>query len=434
VAETIYALASARGRSGVAVIRISGPAARSSAAALGAVNLEERRATLVRLSDPRTGETIDHALAVRFAAPRSFTGEDTVELHLHGGVAVVSMAETILDALPDMRMAQPGEFTRRALMNGKLDLAQVEGLGDLIAAETAGQAKRAFTLMDGRLGQQSEVWRHELMHCLAHLEATIDFADEDLPDNVLDGIAARLSEVELELAKELAGFNISERIRLGFDVAIVGRPNVGKSTLLNRIAGRDAALTSEIAGTTRDVIEVRLDLNGLAITLIDMAGIREARDHVETLGVGRALKRGDAADLRIFLVEDADDVLTLGVAKRDEDLVVRCKGDRAGESSIAAVSGLTGRGVDELLGAIAKVLQNRSTGAGLISHERQRFSIERAHSAVQFARRRLLSGERETELAAEDLRSALEAFDVLVGKVDVEAILDIVFRNFCLGK
>lgn len=432
--DTIFALATARGKSGVAIVRVSGPAARPSAAALGATGLAERRAQLVKLTDPCSGERIDNALVLLFAAPRSFTGEDVVELHLHGGVAVVSAAETVLGRLPGLRLAEPGEFTRRALMNGKLDLAQVEGLGDLIAAETAEQAKQAFALMEGRLGQYRARWRDELVHALAHLEAAVDFVDDDLPEDVLDGIGGRLHAVEQDLAAELAGFKVSERIRLGFEVAIVGRPNLGKSTLLNRIAGRDAALTSEIAGTTRDVIEVRLDLDGLAITLIDMAGIRDALDPVETMGVDRAVRRSEAADLRIFLVEDLADVCGLGVARREDDIVVRSKADCLAKAAGDAVSGLTGQGIDELLKRIASVLGKRLAGAGAISHERQRSAIAQAHAALQSAQACLLARTSEIEFAAEDLRSALRALDVLIGKVDVEAVLDRVFQNFCLGK
>ncbi len=305
--DTIFAQASAPGRAGIAVVRISGQQAHAAAAALAGPLGAARTAALRWLVHPATGEKLDQALVLPFAAPASFTGEDTVELHLHGSPAGVRTVLAALGAQPGLRPAEPGEFTRRALLGNRLDLARVEGLGDLIAAETTAQHRQAIALMQGALARLAEGWRHHLLHSLAFVEATIDFADEELPPDLLEQITDELALTVAAIDAEVAGARIAERVREGFEVALVGRPNVGKSTLLNALAGRDAALTSEIAGTTRDVIEVRVDLGGLALTILDMAGIREAGETIEHMGVARARARAAGADLRLFLVDDPSD-------------------------------------------------------------------------------------------------------------------------------
>lgn len=431
MAETIFALATPPGRSGVAVIRVSGPHAFAAAEALGVGRPKERLAALRRLRHPLDGRPLDDALVLLFQGPRSFTGEDVVELHLHGGPAVCRSVAGALACQPGLREAEAGEFTRRALMNGKLDLAQAEGLGDLLAAETAAQAQRALALADGALSQRAAAWRATLVRALALVEACIDFADEDLPAGVTAEACTLLREMATAFEMELAGSAAAERLREGFEVALVGAPNVGKSTLLNALAGRDAALTSEIAGTTRDVIEVRMDLGGLPVSVIDMAGLRATDDPVESLGVDRARRRAAAADLRVFLVEEMG-AGELGVEQQTGDVVVLAKGDLRGEAD--AVSGLTGAGVPKLLERIAAELGRRASTGSLVSRERQRAAVARAVAAVNAAEARLRDVEPEVDLAAADVLEALRALDFLVGKVDVEAVLDVVFRNFCIGK
>ncbi|MCK4712193.1 MAG: tRNA uridine-5-carboxymethylaminomethyl(34) synthesis GTPase MnmE, partial [Marinosulfonomonas sp.] len=268
--DTIYALATALGKSGVAVIRLSGPLAFSAAKTLAGSLPEPRVAGLRSLCDA-DGVLLDQALVLTFAQGHSFTGEDVAELHLHGGPATIKAVLQTLGDIDGLRLADPGEFTRRALENGCLDLAQIEGLSDLLEAETEAQRKQALRVFSGALGDKAEGWRTDLIRAAALLEATIDFADEDVPVDVTPEVSMLLDSVMTALAKEAAGVQITERIRDGFEVAIVGAPNVGKSSLLNRLAGRDAAITSEIAGTTRDVIEVRMDLNGLPVTILDTA-------------------------------------------------------------------------------------------------------------------------------------------------------------------
>jgi tRNA modification GTPase len=431
--DTIFAQATARGRSGVAVIRISGPIAAAVLEAFGAVQVAERRAVLRTLHNPDTGEAIDSALVLRFAAPASFTGEEVVELQLHGSLAVVRAVTEVLTRLPGLRQAEPGEFTRRALMNGRLDLAQVEGLGDLIEAETEAQRRAALRMMQGAVGRLAGEWREGLVGALALVEASIDFGDEDIPDDLRPQVLPRLAVVRASMARELAGGAMAERLREGFEVALVGAPNAGKSTLLNALAGRDVAITSELAGTTRDVIEVRMDLRGLPVTLLDTAGLRATGDAVERIGVARARDRAAAADLRVVLVEGAGDAAALGLEIGPEDLVVRAKADLAPGAGLA-VSGLTGAGIPELLDRIAAVLEMRAAGAGSLSHARQREAIGRAVVALDAAAGFLGTEPPQPELAADSLQQALRALDFLMGRVDVEAVLDVIFASFCLGK
>jgi len=285
--DTIFALATARGKAGVSIVRVSGPLAWASAAHFGVVNLVARQPKLARLTGS-DGGLIDEALVLSFDDGQSFTGEQVVEFQVHGSPAIVAALLSELGSLDGLRLAEPGEFTRRALENGQLDLARVEGLADLIDAETEAQRKQALRVFSGALGKKADGWRTDLIRAAALLEATIDFADEDVPVDVTPEVTALVSGVRGELELEAQGVKAAERIRDGFEVAIVGPPNAGKSTLLNALAGREAAITSSVAGTTRDVIEVRMDLNGLPVTFLDTAGLRETTDEVEAVGVQRA--------------------------------------------------------------------------------------------------------------------------------------------------
>ncbi|MFT6535565.1 MAG: tRNA modification GTPase [Loktanella salsilacus] len=420
--DTIYALATAPGRAGVSVFRLSGPKASDIAALMVGSVPEARGLRRVRNGD---GEILDEALILRFAQNRSFTGEEVVEFHLHGSVAVAAAVSNRFASL-GARLAEPGEFTRRALENGRLDLAQVEGLADLIDAETEAQRKQALAVFSGVLGDLAETWRKDLIRAAALVEATIDFVDEDVPVNVYPEVNALLDRTTSAMSQQIIGVGAAERIRNGFEVAIVGRPNVGKSTLLNRLAGRAAAITSEVAGTTRDIIEVRMDLGGLPVTLLDTAGMRETDDIIESLGVQLALDRAQLSDLRVFLIEEDRD---LPLEPLENDIVVRAKVDDGGEG----VSGLTGHGVDELVQKITRVLSQLSAGAGIAIRDRHRHAMEKALVSIRAAEE-LIVADGPPDLIAEDLRSATRAVDMIVGRVDVEDLLDEIFSSFCIGK
>jgi len=375
---------------------------------------------------------LDEALVLHFKAPNSFTGEDVVELHLHGSQAIVAATLRELSGIKGLRSAEAGEFTRRALENGRLDLAQVEGLADLIDAETEAQRRQALRVLSGELGDRAEAWRTKLVRAAALAEATIDFADEDVPVNVWPEVAELLMQVSNDMTREAEGVRVAERIRDGFEVAIVGAPNVGKSTLLNRLAGREAAITSEIAGTTRDVIEVRMDLGGLPVTFLDTAGLRESADVVEAIGIERGLSRAGAADLRVYLLEDG---AVPAMPLEDGDVIVQAKGDLFdGDAKADAVSGLTGQGIDALVSRIEATLAERAARVGTAMRERHRDALMRSVRHLAAARSGIDRASDFPDLLAEDLRSAIRAVDSLVGRVDVEDLLDEIFSSFCVGK
>lgn len=429
MADTIFALASARGRAGVSVVRVSGPSAFAACQALCGDVPARRQAGLRVLR--WQGEVVDQALVLTFAKGASFTGEDSVEFQIHGSIAVQSALLSALAAQPGLRHAEAGEFTRRALESGQLDLAQVEGLADLIEAETEAQLKHAMGLMSGRLRGLADGWRAKLIRAAALLEATIDFADEDVPENVAPEVLALCSGVTSALQTEVRGFGAAERLRDGYEVALVGRPNAGKSTLLNALAGREAAITSKVAGTTRDVIEVRMAICGLPVTVLDTAGLRETQDEVEQIGIARTLDRAENADLRVFLLDDAADVPLL--APRPQDIVLAGKADLSAAAGLA-VSGKTGQGVAELVDAIGSALQDRSASASTINRARHLDAVQRAIRALESAEVEVRASMSRQELAAEHLRQAIRALDSLIGRVDVEDLLDEIFSSFCIGK
>ena len=427
--DTIFALASAHGKAGVAVIRLSGPLAWTAAESLSGTLPAPRKAGLRLLRDS-SGTRLDEALVLVFEEKASFTGEQVVELQLHGSTAVVSAVLDALGHIDGLRAADPGEFTRRALENGRLDLAQVEGLADLIDAETEAQRRQALRVLSGDLGNRAEVWRKDLIRAAALIEATIDFADEEVPVDVSPEVRDLLSRTRNSLNAEIAGVSTAERVRSGFEVAILGAPNVGKSTLLNALAGREAAITSEYAGTTRDVIEVRMDLAGVPVTLLDTAGLRETHDHVEQIGITRARTRATAADLRVFLIED--DALP-DMTPQTGDIVLHAKADLRDDVR-GAISGSTGYGVSELVQQISSTLSARVADIGVATRIRHKISMERAVASLVQADQLLGLGAEHSDLAAEELRSAVRALDALVGRVDVENILDEIFSSFCIGK
>ena len=426
--DTIFALATARGKAGVAIIRISGPASHDAVRQLAGDVPQGRRAVLRTLRSG--GEVLDQGLVLTFSEGSGFTGECAAELHLHGSTAVTRAVLTVLAGMPGLRQAEPGEFTRRALDNDRLDLTQVEGLADLIDAETEVQRKQALRVLSGAIGKRAEMWRASLIRAAALLEATIDFADEDVPADVTPEVLGILDALLAEFRAESDGARIAERVRDGFEVAVIGRPNIGKSTLINMLAGREAALTSDVAGTTRDVIEVRMELNGLAVTMLDTAGLRQTDDAIEQLGIGRARARAESADLRVFLTDEAG--LPEGMNPVTGDIVVRGKADLG--ASGPAVSGLTGEGVQQLVDQISSELSGRAAGSGTLTHERHRVALMRAILALEAGRNEVSKETVRIEIAAEGIRSAIRALESLVGGIGTEAVLGEVFSRFCIGK
>ncbi|MBE0533395.1 MAG: tRNA uridine-5-carboxymethylaminomethyl(34) synthesis GTPase MnmE [Rhodospirillales bacterium] len=442
---TIYALATANGPAGVAVIRLSGPEAGEALRHLtGAAPPAPRRLVRMRFTDPRNGETLDDGLGAWFAAPGSFTGEDVVEFHLHGGRAVVAGVLAALGRIEGLRLAEPGEFTRRAFENGKMDLTAAEGLADLVAAETAAQRRQALRQMQGALGALYEGWRHDLLGGLAHVEAAIDFADEDLPEGLIEGVRVRVATLRDAMAAHLADGRRGERLRDGVHVAIIGPPNAGKSSLLNLLARREAAIVADTAGTTRDVIEVHLDLGGLPVVVADTAGLREGGDAIECEGVRRAEARAAEADVRIAVFDATRWPAADGRAAALVDsatVVVINKSDLAtpppplavGGVSALAVSVRTGAGIEDLLAKLAAAVAARcpAAGAPAMTRARHREALEDCVAALD----RFVGGSAATpELAAEDLRLATRALGRITGRVDVEDMLDVIFRDFCIGK
>ena len=422
MSDTIFALASAPGKAGVSILRISGSGAQDIAIKLCG-NLPICRGLRVL----RYNETVlDKVLVLSFKQGASFTGEDVIEFHCHGSPAVVATISGSLSAV-GARLADPGEFTRRALQNERLDLCQVEGLSDLIEAETEVQRRQAYALMDGGLTDKVDRWRANLVRATALVEVTIDFVDEDVPVDVSVEVNTLISSVVRDLQSEIKGSFVAERVRDGFEVAIIGPPNIGKSTLLNTLAGRQAAITSEIAGTTRDVIEVRMDLNGIPVTILDTAGLRETKDKIEELGVVLARKRAELADLRVFLTLDGK-TIGLGVDPGSDDLVLRGKADDGG-----GISGKTGAGLDQMIKHITRVLGDRVAFAQSAVRQRHRLAMKDAINYI-FQAKKLLASNGESELIAMELNTALHAMNSIIGRVGVEDLLDEIFASFCLGK
>jgi len=437
--DTIYALSSGRPPVAIAVIRISGPQASHALKALAGRLPEPRRAMFARLRDPESGTPIDDALALFFPEPRSETGEDTVELQVHGGHAVIAAVFNALSQMPGLRPAEAGEFTRRSFENGKLDLTAVEGLADLIFADTEAQRRQALRQLRGLLGERAESWRKRLIDAQALAEAGIDFSDEaDVASDVLQRSLAAARDLAGEIGEVLKDARRGERLREGLVVAIAGPPNAGKSTLLNRIARREAAIVSPYAGTTRDVIEVHLDLDGYPATLLDTAGIRDTDDPVEREGVMRAKARAAAADLVLWVTDAAQAEADVAAQGSGERWLVSNKIDiaRPGGSAVRAkefrISATTGEGMEELLAALT-AFARESMGAlepALVTRERQRRLLEDAAASLD---RAIAEAERE-DVFAEELRMAARALGRLTGRVDVEDILDVIFRDFCIGK
>jgi len=378
---------------------------------------------LAKLRVLRDGEEmIDRALVMWFEEGRSFTGEEVAELHLHGAPVIFArLSQALLSQ--GLRRAEAGEFTRRAFLNGRMDLAEVEGLADLLSAETEAQRKLAMRATEGELGHKVDQLRAKLVRAGALIEASIDFADEEVPDEVPGEVFSLIEAVRADIRGMLASYPATERLRQGYEVAIIGPPNAGKSTLLNRIGQREVALVSDIAGTTRDILELRTDLRGLPVTFLDTAGLRESDDPVEAMGVARARKRATEADLRIHLSVDgrsAEDV-------KNGDIVVRSKADMAPGKGLS-ISALTGEGVAELLDLVYDRLRVKAADSGLVGHKRQAEALQRALTALE------IGPGIAPEFLAELLRQAAQALSVMVGRIGAEDFLDEIFSSFCIGK
>ena len=429
---TIVALSSGTGRAGVAVVRVSGPRVRFVLETIAGVLPTPRQAVLRRLRDG-TGEIIDSALVLYFPAPASFTGEDVAEFHIHGARAVLARLLAVLCALPGLRLAEAGEFTRRAFEAGKLDLAAVEGLADLIDSETEWQRRQALRQMEGALGEMSGRWRLRLIKAMALLAAEIDFSDEgDVTGPLVEQALTGVAQVLPELRAALGSFAMGERVREGFVVVLAGPPNAGKSSLLNALARRNVAIVSPVAGTTRDAIEIRLDLAGLPVLLVDTAGLRDSLDPIESEGVRRARA----------LVARADLVLSLRAIDSEPDrihhdarsLAIATKADLPGSvmPGELPISVLTGAGLEALLAAIvARLSALTQPEPALLTRERHRLAVTQAIVALE---RAADSGHGQAELLAEDVRVAVIALERLVGRIDVEDVLDQIFSGFCIGK
>lgn len=420
--DLIFAEATPPGRGGVSVIRISGSGARTAAEQLVGPMAEQRHAYLRHVVE--AGEVLDHALALWFAAGSSFTGEEVAELHLHGAPVVVRRVAAAL-LRQGARPADAGEFTRRAFINGRMDLSEIEGLGDLLAAETELQRKQALRTAGGELSRAADRWRGMLIDAGALVEVSVDFADEDVPDEVPTKVFELVAALREELQRELDGFGSAERLRQGFEVAIVGPPNAGKSSLLNYLAKRDVAIVSETAGTTRDIIELRYDLRGLPVTFLDTAGLRQATDEVERIGIERARRRAAEADLRIHLSRNGQVVEDIWV---DGDVAVCSHLDVSDVTGVDQVSAVTGEGIDHLLQRLFTVLSGRVSSAGLVSHDRQRADISGAMQSLS------IDNAMPAEIVAEHLRHAAQFLDKLVGRIAPDDYLDRIFSSFCIGK
>jgi len=449
--DTIFALSSGRPPAAIAVVRVCGPRARVVLEALGRRVPAPRRASLARLWDPQDATALDDAVVLWLPGPHTQTGEDMVELHVHGGRAVVGAVLAAIGRIEGLRPAQPGEFIRRAFENGRADLSAVEGVADLIAAETEAQRAQALRQARGALAGPVEAWRQALIEAMALIEAGIDFSTEgDVPEGLIGPVLTQVEKVRREIAEALADERRAERLREGLTVAIAGPPNAGKSSLLNRLARRDAAIVSPQAGTTRDVIEVHLDLNGYPVCVVDTAGIRDPQDAVEREGVRRALERVRTADL-VLWITDASAPSEAGAAAPTDGRVTwviankidRIAPRRCDESGFHAwpkagpaffTSMTTGEGLDALVVAVAQWAQETLSGAesGLLTRARHRSALTEAAAAIE--RALSLGAEGPDELLAEDLRLAARALGRLTGRIDVEDLLDVIFREFCVGK
>lgn len=444
--KTIYALSTVLGKSGVAVIRISGNEALQVVRLMTNLNpdkIKARYAYFTDLKDLSKSHTLDKCLLLYFKAPNSFTGEDIVELQIHGSRAVIASVLNNLSRIPGFRMAEPGEFSKRAFYNQKMDLTEAEGLADLIDAETEAQQKYALRQMEGSLKNLYDDWRTQLVTIMAHLEAYIDFPDEEIPESVVNNLNNTVFKLREAINKHLSGDNIGERLREGFRVVIVGRPNAGKSSLLNAFAQRDVVIVSDIAGTTRDAVDIHLDLNGYPVIITDTAGIRETEEAIEKQGVEIAYRKINDADLLICLFDASQDTVQVfdNIAKTygDKMVYVANKADNLSpeqclnieKQNILLISAKHHQGIDVLLNKISKVIEDKFTSNSnlLITRARYREALSQALQSLY-----LFNLDKEIELSAEDIRLAAREIGKITGRIEIDEILDKIFGSFCIGK
>ncbi|HEU5046949.1 MAG TPA: tRNA uridine-5-carboxymethylaminomethyl(34) synthesis GTPase MnmE [Rickettsiales bacterium] len=439
--QTIFAVATPPGKSGVAVIRISGEQAKTALCALGVPqSLTPRIAALASLQ--HAGEAIDKALVLYFNAPHSFTGEEVAEIHCHGSRATLHKLTQVLASLPGFRLAEPGEFTRRAFLNGKMDLTAAEGLADLIDADTEAQRKQALRVMEGETASFFEALRADILHSLAFLEAYIDFPDEDIPESVLAEVTSEINEVAARISAQLADNRAGEKIREGIYIAILGAPNVGKSSLLNWLAKREAAIVSDIAGTTRDVIEVQLDIKGYPVILADTAGIREQAETIEREGIRRSFERARTADIKLVMLDATQAAAAQNVSTLiDENAIVLWNKVDAAQSPGAAladnikpiaVSVKERIGLEKLIEAIeTKIAASVPPEASFITRSRHRAHLV---AALEHLGKYEAARMRALELACEELRRAATEIGKITGRISVDEVLGHIFSSFCIGK
>ncbi len=431
--DTIFALASGTVQAGVAVLRISGPESFKCLNSLIKTKVTKPRFLELRTLYDQDANVLDKALVAVFNEGASFTGEQSAEIHCHGSRAVITKLLDVLGEFEGCRLAKPGEFTRRAFENGRIDLIEAEGLADLVSAETELQRRQAITAFTGALSDQASMWREELIEALALLEVTIDWSDEDVPEDVTNEVCEVLNRLRAAMAEVLLASASSEQVRDGFEIAFVGAPNTGKSTLLNVLAGRDAAITSEVEGTTRDIIELRYDLEGIPVCFLDMAGIRTSSDFVEQVGIERARERASRASLRVFM--NCANVASSGETddlRRDGDISLWMKADLSSGPGDVEVSAHDKSGIDSFLALLKTRLQPRSFSDAIVSSKRQKESISGAISAIERAKLQL--DKSQLEISVEELRTASRHMEALFGRVCTEDVLGKVFSTFCLGK
>ena len=442
---TIYALSTGPGISGVAIIRVSGPDTKEVVKKITTTDLSPPRvATIKKFYKINTNELIDEGILLWFPAPNSYTGQDMAEFHVHGSLAVTEAIQSSISKIKNCRLADPGEFTKIAFQNGKINLLKAESIADLISSETEIQRQQAIKIMSGKSSEKFNSWRKELLKILSNLEAKIDFPDEDLPEDILKNIRFNSEKIKSEILKTLNDQKVGERIREGFKIAIVGPTNAGKSSLLNYLSRREVAIVSEIAGTTRDVIETHLNINGLPVVVSDTAGIRESKDEIEKKGIKLALKRAEDADLIIVVIEPKSGRFT-GFLKElisDKSIIVVNKSDLGIYNMIDEfkkynpiyVSIKNGKNLEQLISTINEKLKNQFINSEniLITRDRHRQNLEQCVSCLENFKNK--NEAEDFDKAAEDIRMATRHLGMIVGKVDVEEILGSIFNDFCIGK
>ena len=433
--KTIFALSTPESVSAIAVIRISGPDTLNALCLLCRCNLKsfkKKRTLILKKIYSSDNILLDEALVVSFDENKSFTNEQMAELHIHGSIIVIKTVMETLSKMPFLRQAFPGEFTQRALENNKLNLTQVEGLSDLLKAETEYQQKQALDNYTGKTNKKIIKWKNKVLKILSLIEANIDFYEDVDDTDIIKKVTKSILCLEKDLIKEKKGFKFSESLRSGFIVSIVGKPNSGKSTLINKLAKRNVAITSRISGTTRDIIELRYNLDGIPIVFLDTAGIRKSKNKIEKIGISKSLKKANKSHLRVILSENIEEVLSLGLKKSSLDIVLRPKGDLKG--SEPSISGKTGKGIENLLQQIKERLYSKKISSSVINRTRH---LERVNICINYINniKELVSRDIiELELLANELRGIILNIDGLLGLIDTESMLGEIFSNFCIGK